>query len=100
MKVMVSGVMAKALQKAMPNYKITLAKMPLNNYSLCVGDVFRHEEDFDANNNTMKVIKICYPSEYYAMPNYITTYDLVKAYKGSNGTYDGFIQSVVEMTTI
>ena len=47
------------------------------------------ERDYDMRTGKCKAIKVIYPGEYYAMPNYITTNDLLKiAGKIAGTVYD------------
>ena len=62
-------------------------------------DLWDHENDlkFDKEGrNVFKVISATYDPEYYAMPQYLTTNDLLRIYKRSNKTFDGFISAVYE----
>lgn len=52
------------------------------------------ETDYNPKTDKMKYIAVVYPSEYYALNDYISTSDLLRIFKGSNKTAAGFIESV------
>lgn len=96
MRVKVSNVMIKEMKKILPeNYSIYLLEMNPELYRIHIdADIFRNESDFDYKKNVFKVIQVVYPPEYYAMPRYITTNDLHKIYKHSDGTFNGFFHEL------
>jgi hypothetical protein len=68
-------------------YTSVIESMTPNEFSIKVGNVFMHDEDYDMTTGTMKVIKIVYPDSYYAWPRYLTTKELRSIYRNSNGTF-------------
>lgn len=93
MKVRVSKVMAKVLAKAIQEYKIIWEDMTPRDYDVYVGGLCGYFDNYRA-------IKVIYPDSYYACPRYITTNDLVKAFKSSDGTLDSFIEQIRDMIEI
>lgn len=93
MKVRVSKTMAKTLDKAISEYKIIWVEMTPREYDIYVGGLCGYYDSYRA-------IKVIYPDSYYACPRYITTEDLAKAFKSSNGTLDSFIEQVKDMIEI
>lgn len=103
MKIKATKTMATALNKAMKNlgYKVSLEKFTERQFALYVDiDSYKHDADYNIEDGTFNVLKVEYPQNYYACNRYITTRDLVRAYKNSNQTYDGFIQAVIESIEI
>lgn len=49
--------------------------------------------DFDYTKGVCKYIAVVYPAEYYAMNNYLTTYDLIKLNKAGFSVAD-FVKEV------
>lgn len=99
MKIKATKTMATALNKALKNsnYKVSLEKFTERQFALYVDiDSYKHDADYNIEDGTFNVLKIMYPQDYYACNRYLTTRDLVRAYKSSNKTYDGFIQAVIE----
>ena len=97
MFVKVSNPMIKAMKKAMPEYSFKLLELTPESYQLKVDyDLFRNESDFNIDKHIFKVIQIIYPPEYYALPRYITTRDLRRTYKNSDGSYDDFINELIK----
>lgn len=93
MRVTVSKTMAKVLAKAIKGYKIIWEEMTPREYDIYVGGLCGYYDSYRA-------IKVIYPDSYYACPRYITTNDLVKAFKSSNGTLNSFIEQVKDMIEI
>lgn len=97
MIVKVSNPMIKAMKKAMPKFRFNLLELNPESYQLKVDyDLFRNESDFNINKHIFKVIEIIYPPEYYALPRYITTRDLRRTYKNSDGSYNDFINELIK----
>lgn len=95
MKVRVSNPMRKYLQEQIPEYKFYLLKMGIDQYRISVDlDIFENESDYSPEKNEMKVLQIVYPSEYYAMPAYLTTRQLNRLFTMSDHTAAGFIEEV------
>jgi len=85
MKIKVSKVMAKYMNKQLPEYRFTVIELSDDNYHYLTGeDVYTAEDwgDFNYNTRATKVIKIEYPDEYYATPRYVSTKELNKIFKG------------------
>lgn len=97
MRVKATNVMAKFLSEKLKDmgYEIYFTKMSERAYRLSVDiDYFEHDEDFDYKNEKYGVIVVEYPPEYYACNEYLTTKDLVKLFRDSDKTVDGFIANV------
>jgi hypothetical protein len=97
MKIKVSNPMTKEIRKALDDIIETAAitKMSIEEYKWNVDlDVIYHEDDWDAEANKFKVIRITYPAECYAPPRYITTQDLNRVFRHSDRTYDGFFREI------
>lgn len=103
MKVKVTKTMAKELKKNFEGkeYQITFQKIPTDIYRINVSyDLIENEEDYNMEDNTFNIIKVNYPAEYYAMPRYLTSRDLRRAYRESDKTYDGFMRTVESLIEI
>lgn len=94
MIVKVSNPMTKYIQTAFRGMaSARLEKMTPDEYGRFVDyDLFSHTDDYDGTR--FKVIKVMYPCSDYAMPAYITTRDLVKAFRESDKTADGFADTL------
>ena len=51
---------------------------------------------YDCFYGEKKVIKITYPAEYYAMPTLLDGEDLLKAYRRSDKTFEGYFNTLIE----
>jgi len=81
MRVKVTYPMAKVIQEAMPkDHSVKLVKLTPKEYAWHVhyGGIYHAEDhgDYDWKTGKCKAIQIIYPSDYYAMPQYITSKDL------------------------
>jgi len=100
MKTIVSRPMAAALRSFCSDYSVSYHEISREEYSRRVDyDIFNHENDFLPKSGKMKVIKIEYPQDFYAMPTYITTNDLCKAGKdlkasGQALTLENYLRAV------
>lgn len=104
MKVKVTKKMAKMLDTAAKdrNMSFDYREMKDNGdgYRFCIGDPWIAEEygDYDYNRGVFKYIAVMYPDEYYALPNYLTTYDLNKLFmevKHDGIVFDEFAKHVM-----
>lgn len=90
MKVKVSKVMAKTLNKGCHNMHVAYDVLSAKTYERLVDcDLFKHDSDFTYNDDgvlCVKVLRIVYPGECYAMPQYASTSDLVRIMKTSHAT--------------
>ena len=98
MKLKTSKVMAKMLNEKIKDfgldYKITQKQITLEQFKLYVDfDFWEHENDYNSSNQKFNVLEIEYPLDYYACNRYLTTNDLIKIYKDSNKTFNGFLDS-------
>lgn len=95
MQVKVSKVMAKFLNENLlksKGYKAVFQEFTPDQYSLYVSyNIMDNENDYNYNSGKMKSIKIVYPDDYYAVPRFLTTNDLVKIFKNSDKTVSGFL---------
>lgn len=101
MRVKVSKLMADTIRKkckaAGLKYSVTLEKLTIDQFTTSVGNsTFQHEEDYDSETNRLKVIKVVYPYDYYACPQYLTSSDLRILYSNSDKTYDGFFGEILK----
>lgn len=107
MKVKITKKMVNEIKKAfakiekVKNYDVEYVKMSSRQYNYCV-DFDNKSMDYDYNwlNGEWVVIKILYPNEYYAMPKYITTVDLLNIFRKSNKTLDGFMQELADFLEV
>lgn len=102
MLVAVTKQMAYAINERVSQmgYAAVLESMTPNEFSIKVGNVFMHDEDYDMVTGRIQVIKIEYPDSYYAWPRYLTTKELRSIYKNSNGTYEGFMDELASLVEI
>lgn len=102
MIVAVTKKMADAIDKRVRKmgYRAVVETMTPNEFSIKVGNVFRHDDDYNVASGMMQVIKIVYPDNYYAVPRYLTTMELRNVYRNSNGTYEGFMEELAELVEI
>ena len=95
MKVKVTYPMLKLLKNALPDYSVSLVKMPIDLYRAMVDfDEYSNYKDYSYKTEKFSVIRIDYPAEYYAMPQYLTTNILSKIFRSSDHTMNGFIDAV------
>lgn len=93
MYVKVSNPIKKIIAEALSGATVRIEKMTPDQYERLVDyNLLKHTTDFDGVQ--FKVIKIIYPSELYALPAYITTWDLITTYKESDGSLAGFIDKI------
>ena len=59
-----------------------------------------NENDYLPASGEMRAIKIVYPSEYYAMPQYLTSAALVKIFRKTDKTFNGFMSAVLDEISI
>ena len=95
MKAIVSKVMAKTLNNALNtiDMKIEYHEMSYEAYSTFVSyDTLEHTNDWNFEKSVFKVLRIIYPEEYYAMPQYATTNDLQRILRNtSKNTLEEFV---------
>jgi hypothetical protein len=98
MKAILSNQMVKALKAELTGIgEIKMIRLAPDAYKAFVDiDVWKHEDDFLESSNTLRVAKLIYPAEDYAMPAYITTQDLKRCLAMSDRTWDGFFSKVRE----
>lgn len=95
MRVQVSQPMTKLINEVFQDSRVKLLKMNPAIYENTIDyDLFRHTDDYNINSGMFKVIEIIWSAEYYAMPSYITTRDLVRVFRSSDGTLAGFKESI------
>lgn len=98
MQVKVSKTMAKFLNENLlksKGYKAVFQEFTPDQYSLYVSyNIMDHENDYNYNTGKMKSIKILYPDNYYAVPRFLTTNDLVRIFKNSDKTVSGFLNQL------
>ena len=95
MKVKATNPMVKVIRDVLTGCRVSLVKMTPEVYRVSVDyDVLRNTSDYNANTGYMQVIRIEYPAEYYALPQYVTTRDLARVYRNSNGSFQGFTEAI------
>ena len=104
MQVKVTRPMVKALNETLEQHgmKAVLQEMPVHVYEIQVDyNAFIHDIDWNEKKNVMKVIRIDYPEECYAMPKFCTTRDLSRIFRECGGnTWDKFIKRFMEWYAI
>lgn len=100
MQVKVSRPMVKALNGYIREHGMTakFIEMTVLMYEMHVDvDSVAHDIDWNEKKNVMKVIRIDYPADDYAMPKYCTTRDLSRIFRECGGnTWDKFINKFIE----
>ena len=106
MRVSATKTMARELNKAGKKagvpYRFEHITMDTNAYKWNVDyDVFRAYDygDYDISTGKMRAIMVVYPSEYYAVPRYLTTYELHGLYKNGD-TLESFMDRVLDSVEI
>lgn len=102
MKIKVSKVFAKHIEKVLPEYTVRVIELSDDSYQALVGgSVYTAEQwgDFNYNTRATKVIEIQYPAEYYALPRYLGTYEINQIFKGIN-TIEGLNTEIVNALSI
>lgn len=92
MKVKVTKVMAKLLNERFPRYTFRVEEHTTW--------MFSDPIDYNPKTGHTKVLVVYYPGEYYAMPQSFSTSDLLKCFKRSDHTLDGFLKQVWSMVEI
>ena len=104
MQVKVSKTMEKFINQNVAHVcgcRCHLVKMSVQSYEYSVDyNAIRNEIDYDPKTGNMKALLIEYNPESYAMPKYITTRDLLKAFKSSNKSPGGLIKALTDMIAI
>lgn len=102
MKVKVSKTMLKEMikyfekKKEYNGYGFWYCEMSPEQFRYCVdyNGIWEHETDYDYTKNKIKVLEITYPEEFYANDKYLTTKDLVKCFRNSDKTLNGFMEQI------
>lgn len=101
MKVKVTKIMTNTLDKYAKKhgvkYRFVYHTAPIDYYRTAVNwDIYTAESygDYDIEHGVFKYIAVVYPSEWYAMNDYITTADLVRLFDKSD-TIDTFCERVI-----
>lgn len=78
-------------------YKAIYTAMTQREYDWQVGDTSMDTLGYDYNFTTGKyrVIKILYPDNYYACPNYLTTSILIRLAQGIHGDANLFYKNII-----
>lgn len=92
MKVQVTKVMAKLLNKEIPEFTFSVEEHTTGWWS--------DPADYNPKTGRTKVIVVGYPPAYYAMPQVLTTADLSHCFRHSDRTVEGFIARVRDMVEI
>lgn len=92
MKVQVTKVMAKLLNKEIPQFSFSVEEHTTGWWS--------DPTDYNPKTGRTKVLVVGYPPAYYAMPQVFTTKDLVQCFRRSDRSLEGFIQQVKDMVMI
>lgn len=103
MKVKATAAMAKAIRENCNSaglYSVECVKLSAESYRWnvsCNTCFYGYEgNDYDTKTGKYKAIRIEYPAEYFAMPRYLSTYDLHRVYKHSDGSFEGFFKALEE----
>lgn len=104
MLVKVTKKMTATLNKAEKDKQMRFeyCELPVQAYERTVTyDVFRSYDwgDFDDAKSVFRFIKVNYPAECYALPKYLTTYDLHKMFR-SGMTVDDFTSEVISCVAV
>ena len=75
-------------------YKAIYATMTQREYDWQVGDTSM-EYDYNFTTGKYRVIKILYPDDYYASPNYLTTSTLIRLAQGIHGDANLFYKNII-----
>ena len=107
MKVMVSKVMCRELNKyaqtqpVFNRYEFQFDELPPRLYEWHVRmDSYKYENDWQEDKGLFKFIRVIYPDDYYAMNKHLTTNDLERCFKHSDGTYNSFMNQVMKEVEI
>lgn len=78
-------------------YKAIYTTLSQREYDWQVGDTSMDTLEYDYNFTTGKyrVIKILYPDNYYACPNYLTTSILIRLAQGIHGDANLFYKNII-----
>lgn len=103
MQVMVTKRMAREIDKAIrpAGMRAEYVEMDARDYLLQVShEPLRHQEDYKPDRHTYAAIRITYPETCYAMPQHLTTRDLLSCYRWSDKTLNGYLHHVQEAISI
>lgn len=103
MKIMASKKMALYLQQQTrgAEFSIDYVELKPEAYSFLVdGDEWRNEVDYIWSVGRFKVLRVSYPSSYFAGCRYLTTRELTRIFDNSDGTADGFMRSFFEAVEV
>lgn len=92
MKVQVTKVMAKFLNKEIPEFTFSVEEHTTGWFS--------DPNDYNPKTGLTKVLVVNYPPRYYAMPQVFTTKDLLQCFRHSDRTTEGFVKQVRDMVMI
>lgn len=96
-----TSLLNKAAKTAGAAMRFDHVKMNENEFKWYVDiDTSFHGLDYDYKTETFSVIRVSYPTSYYACDNYLTTRKLTKIFKRSAGTLESFLNDVLEDMTI
>lgn len=101
MRVQVSKTLTTWLNKKFKQhnipYKAIYTTMTGRDYDILVGDSSMDTLEYDYNFTTGKyrVIKILYPDNYYACPQYLTTTLLLRLARGIHGDANLFYKNII-----
>lgn len=90
--------MVKFLRENIKDVEIYYEEYPYEQYRTI--HFIDSDIDWIPSRGKMRVIGIQYPPEYYAFPHYLSTKDLTRIFKHSDGTAEGFIKEMKEEITI
>ena len=86
MKIKVTKVFAKFIEKNCPNLSAEVVDMSHGAYSCNVGNIFDAGDDYDPATGKYKAICVSYPPEWYASPRYISTAQILDEFHRCNVT--------------
>lgn len=99
-KIKVTKKLTNELNKRAENIRFIYHELLPHDYKMRVDyDIFRNDRDYNISSGKMKTIKVVYPPEWYALPRYLTTNDLVGMVRPDD-TLESYCERVLDEVTI
>lgn len=86
MKIKVSKVFAKFIEKNCPNLSAEVVEMSQGAYSYNVGSIWDAGDDYNPAAGKFKAIRVSYPPESYALARYLSTAQILEEFHRYNVT--------------
>ena len=84
-------------QKNLYGYSAKVERLNELQFAISVDpNIYMHECDYSEKTELFTVLKISYSAEYYAIPKYLTSYSLLRIYRRSDKTFNGFFNKLFE----